>query len=284
MSASYPLDRSANRRLACVFTLTVFTVLMTTACSDGADPVAPAKATPPTPGPVAADLYPGTTNTEFYGVKVQSEAMGFSIKFDYTGITNPVLTVGTAQDVFASQIKMVSPKKQAPGYWTATVNGLESGNLYYFRLDNLKSTYWASAKTLRRDVTFDLDSVYVSNDADPGAPCGEWFLKAILTDKVSPNNFFFSERSFCSGNTYRFNGTDGVHTYKDITKYAWLNFEVREEDNCFPDQSYCLEYNDTFGQEFNLVSGTYKFDQSLKTIHRPRARFWGRLIVAYNAW
>lgn len=287
MFISHPIDRSAHRRLtrvlARVLALSVFT---TAACTDSPGPVGPSKVVVPELAPPAADIYPGTTNTEFFGVKVQGGATALSIKFDYTGIVTPAFTVGKGPDVLGTQVISVAAKKQAAGYWTATAGGLESGKLYYFRLDNMKSTYWSSAKTLRRDVTADLDSVYVSNDSDPGPGCGEWTVHAFLEDAEAPMFWDIGNRSFCSGNTYRFTGPgEGVRTFIGVTKSALLWFEVKETDNCFPYEYYCYEYNDTDPSGFDFYGlGKFTFDMSLLTIHRPRARFWGRISTAYNPW
>ena len=295
MSARRPLIQSTPR----LKKLLILPLVAVFACSDVADPVAPKNNISPS-GSAQADIYPGTTNTEFFGVKLQSEAMSLSVKFDYGGIVTPAFTIGTKPDVLSSQVISVPSVKQAPGYWTAHAGGLEANKLYYYRLDNLKSTYWGSAKTLQRNIKFDLDSIYVEFDGDPGANCGEWYMTVKVTHEIVAGNQYgpgiWDNRTqsigaqpsgFCSGSTYRFSNADGYRLFEQIGPKMGLHFEIREYDNCWPyNPPTCEERNSSMDQWFDVrsSSGARKIDQSLQTVHRPRARFFGKITVQYVPW
>jgi hypothetical protein len=222
----------------------------------------------------------------FSNVQVQSEAMGLSIKFNYSGPVIPAFTVGTGSDVFATQIISVAAKKQAAGYWTATAGGLESGRGYYFRLDDLQSTYYGSAKTLRRDVVFDLDSIYVIDDADWGPGCGEWDITAKTHwwgDGYQPE-YWLHGLQMCTGGTYRFTAPgSGVKTFTDMDTDGSLQFVIREWDDCFP--TSCTQSGHTTMKPFSSVqSGTTKFDMTSVAGMPARARFWGKITTKYVTW
>jgi hypothetical protein len=294
MSARRPVFHSTVplRKLLAVSLVAVF------ACSDATDPVAPKNGLSPSGG-AQADIYPGTTNTEFFGVQLQREGLGLAVKFDYGGSVTPSFTVGSTTDVLSSQVISVPAVKQAAGYWTAHVGGLVANNQYYYRLDNLKSTYWGAAKTLQRDIVFDLDSVYVEFDGDPGINCGEWYMTIKVNHQVMGGYQYkassWEKRSqpigaepsgFCSGSMYRFSNADGYRRFEQIGPNMGLHFDVREYDNCWPYENlHCEDHNYTAGQSFDVrTGGTRKIDQSLETTFRLRGRFFGKITVQYVPW
>jgi hypothetical protein len=266
------------------------------ACGDRADPVAPRGARPLAPDTARAAVYPGTTNTEFSGVQVQSEGMGLSIKFNYTGAVTPSLAVGTGPDVFATQVRSVAATKQAGGYWTAHAGGLKAGQRYYYRLDNLKSTWYDSAKTLRRDLTFDLDSAYVHFDGDDGPGCGEITIRTT----IGPNSFtpswgwdiLMPERCMYSGNMYRFTNAYGKESFEgyplDDARTVINAYERDGAAFCATWTPKCGDHNNNaWGPQALFAvyqTGTQKFVQSTWWGFRPHLTFYGSLTVTYVAW
>jgi hypothetical protein len=286
------------RRLARLLALPPLVAAL--ACAD-AGPAAPEAVRAPAGAPLAAS-YPGTTNTEFTGVQVQSEAMGLSIKFNYTGVVTPAFTVGTGPDVLATQVISVPAKKQAGGYWTAHAGGLEAGKVYWYRLDNLKSTWYDSAKTLRRDITLDLDSAYVHYDGDPGPGCGEIYIRPqlfgwVMLDKYNKDHTAWKpvlpEHCMHSGSWYRFGNSLGAkQTYAGYAPPELnLYFLVHELD--IP--GYCGNWTDACGQQNTTLgesnawdvrpAGTHKFKQSTWWgYYGPHLTLFGSVTVKYAAW
>jgi hypothetical protein len=260
------------------------------ACADATDPVAPA-ARPLSPDSAPA-AYTGVTGMEFSNVQVQSEGMGLSIKFDYAGSVIPAFTVGKDFYVYGTQIMSVPAKKQAAGYWTAHVGGLEPYKSYYFRIDNLTSTYYGSAKTLRRDIVFDLDSIHVIDDADWGPGCGEWDIKAqtngwanSISGKYQPSYQLLSV-DMCTGSTYRYTAPgSGVHTFTNMQEDGQLQFFIKEWDDCWPNPGSCTQQGYTLLYPFaSKQSGTTKFDMTTVKGLAAQARFWGKISTTYVAW
>jgi hypothetical protein len=291
--STHRLPTSPTRRL--MWRLAPLPLLAALACADGADPVAPPEPRSLTPESARAAAYPGTTNTEFSGVQVQGEAMALSIKFNYTGVVTPSFTVGTGPDVFATQVISVPAKKQAAGYWTATAGGLTAGKRYYYRLDNLKSTWYDSAKTLRRDVTFDLDSTYIHDDGDQGPGCGEMVIKPLIGPYDPANkywwDFFLGEYCMHSGNMYRFADSQVKRTWTGFyANKAMLYFEVYEldvEGFCGSWSTTCGQRNDTINESntFDVTkTGTHTFVQSTWWGRKPYLTLYGKLSVKYVAW
>jgi hypothetical protein len=283
-----PLLRRLARRLPPLVArrLPILPLAAALACGD-ASPVAPHAPRVAADAPLAAS-YPGTTNTEFSGVQTQSEGMGLSIKFNYTGTVTPAFTVGTGPNVLATQVRSAPATKQPAGYWTAHVGGLPSGKRYYFRLDNLKSTWYDSAKTLRRDVTLDVDSAYVYYDGDPGPGCGEVHVRPVMIGRTgvefSENaelHFWrpvLPEHCMYSGSWYHFgNSPNAKQTYHNFPgTSARLGFLLYERDNaafCGGEWTADCGSRNTTGHDLDewdvTQEGTHHFKQTTMAIRSP---------------
>ena len=93
------------------------------ACTDTAAPIAPR-----VPPDSDSDKSPtaGLVN-EFSNIQEQALGDRISLYFQYTGVVTPALTVGTAQDIFGSQVRSAPAVKQSGNYWSVTVAGVCPG-------------------------------------------------------------------------------------------------------------------------------------------------------------
>ena len=272
------------------------------ACTDDVSPVAPPATAASPIAEVSAGAYPGTTNTEFSSVQRQVLSDRISLYFKYSGVVTPSLTVGTTTSVFGGQAGSAAAKNQNNGYWSVTVAGLKPGTKYWYRLDNLKSTWYDSARTHRRDLTVDLDSIRVIYDGDPGPNCGEIYadtraveiVKSGLDqwgnpdyDEMYEHQGFTQIHSMCSGSTFVFaKNADGHEVFEDFRgDYVGLRFKALDIDSCTKFQAGCGDVGYT-NQKTLLVpkTGSVNFAQTTAKYQTLQLVFYGRVSVNYVPW
>jgi hypothetical protein len=198
---------------------TLITLLGALACADS---TGPASESPPRSSravvPPAGTA--STTYNNFYNVQVHREPFAIVVYFQYIGSGSPIFSLGTKPNVYES-LKSWSPaKKMNNGYWWARVGNLTPGTLYYFRLDDLQSTWSGSAKTHRRQLIVDIDKIDVIFDGDAGIGCGELASKVDVTGFTYPSSKPYGSRftgEYCvsSGSSLNLSDADGRFVYDD---------------------------------------------------------------------
>lgn len=201
------------------------------ACGDPDRPTAPTRPSAP---PVAASAS-GTYNN-FYNVQVQPEGFAINVYFQYIGKGSPILSLGKTSDVFNSLVTWVPAKNMNNGYWLARIANLTPGTQYYYRLDDLQSTWSGSVKTYRRRLIVDLNRIHITSDGDD-LGCGEMISRMRVGEVPSPSNYgslyYTGWHCVNSGQNLDLSDAEGRRTYDDWTaKKVSLLPKAFEEDSC----------------------------------------------------
>ena len=253
------------------------TVFGAIACGDPAGPAAP---------PVAASTSGYYNN--FYNVKVQPEGLAINVYFQYLGKGSPILSLGKTSDIFNSLVTWVPAKNMNNGYWLARIANLKPGTLYYYRLDDLQSTWSGSVKTLRRRLIIDVDSMHVFSDGDAGlAGCGEMITRVNYKKYPSGYSSLYHTKWHClnSGADLALSNEEGRMTFDDWgQEHILIHLEVFEEDSCGYWSPYCGDigvaatslYYDTTGG-----SKSYVFKVGTLQNQTPAVRWAGTVKTTF---
>ena len=218
------------------------TVLGVMACGDPAAPVAP-PAAPSTSAPTLTGQSATGAYNNFYNVQVQPEGWAVNFYFQYIGNGSPIVSLGQTADIYNSLITWVPAKNMNNGYWYARINGIAPATQYYYRLDDLQSTWSGSFKTYRRRLTIDVNKIHVTYDGDE-LGCGEMIFRGNVSPYPSwqiGNRFWQSTwHDLCSGGDLYLSDAEGRYVVDDWTPSSFgLWFKVLESDSCFAWESFC---------------------------------------------
>jgi hypothetical protein len=253
------------------------TVFGAIACGDPAGPAAPRA------GASASGYY-----NNFYNVQVQPEGLAINVYFQYLGKESPILSLGKTSDIYNSLVTWVPAKNMNNGYWLARIANLKPGTLYYYRLDDLQSTWSGSVKTLRRRLIIDVDSMHVFYDGDAGiAGCGEMITRVNYKWFPSGTHALYHTKWHClnSGANLVLSDEEGRWTFDDVDQeHILVHLEVFEEDSCGYWSPYCGDiavaaaslYYDTMGG-----SKSYVFKVGTLPSHTPSVRWAGTVKTTF---
>ena len=214
------------------------------ACGDPAGPTSPPNTAPIATGEASTGR--GTTINPIYNVQIQPEGLAMNAYFKYAGTGTPVFVATHPLVKGYSYTSSTDSKNMNNGYWLARLENMRPGTDYKLMIVDYKSgsTWTSTAKTYRRQLILDVDSIHVQFDGDAGAKgCGELIFQTVMypLDDITDKQYWTSKwHDLCDGDTAVLDNSEGRRILTDWNDdFVEIKHQSFESDACWALDSQC---------------------------------------------
>jgi hypothetical protein len=257
------------------------------ACSDPVAPPTPSKPALVTPGTGETARASGLMT--IYNVQVGSEPFAINVYFKYAGTGTPNYTAYTTLPGY-TYYKTVPAKNMNNGYWLGRLEDMQAGTEYNLVISDGDKQWTGTAKTYRRQLTVDIDTIHVQYDGDPGPGCGELIFRTETFGYFAygPAISWTHWHDLCTGDDLILDDEEGQKVFDNWqSPGVAIDLKSFESDDCWAWLNKCGQFGwaaQTLTYDVSGGSKFYKFQISSLDVSIPKVIWYGTVTTKFIPW